>query len=41
MQKCKKGAKAVKMKIGGASIGIDLDRIDAVRVQLGQIVKSW
>lgn len=36
MQKnVKKGAKAVKMKIGGASIGIDLDRIDAVRDTVG------
>jgi D-arabinonate dehydratase len=31
-----KGAKAVKMKIGGASIGEDLERIDAARDALGK-----
>jgi D-arabinonate dehydratase len=30
-----RGAKAVKMKIGGASIGIDIERIDAVRDAIG------
>lgn len=31
----KKGAKAVKMKIGGASIPVDIERIDAVRDAVG------
>jgi len=30
-----KGARAVKMKIGGAPIAVDLDRIDAVREAIG------
>lgn len=30
-----KGAKAVKMKIGGSSLAVDLDRIDAVRDAIG------
>lgn len=34
-----KGAKAVKMKIGGASIAEDLDRIDAVREVIGKDCK--
>jgi D-arabinonate dehydratase len=31
-----KGAKAIKMKIGGASIGRDVERIDAVRSAVGK-----
>ena len=31
----KRGAKAVKMKIGGASIKEDLERVDAVRDAVG------